>query len=135
MRAQRSRNTSIELALRSDLHRRGLRYRVHRRPIKGVNREVDIVFGPAKVAVFVDGCFWHACPVHKTIPGSNRDWWKTKLERNRSRDLETDRILRESGWAVIRVWEHEDVHQAATRIQATVRQRRHVTLLESETPR
>jgi DNA mismatch endonuclease (patch repair protein) len=125
MSAQRSHDTGIELALRRDLHRRGLRYRVHQRPIKHVNREVDIVFGPAKVAVFVDGCFWHRCPVHKTIPASNNEWWKAKLQRNHSRDLETNRILQESGWVVIRIWEHEDVRQSADQIQATVRQRLH----------
>jgi DNA mismatch endonuclease (patch repair protein) len=91
---------------------------------RGVRRTADIVFGPAKVAVFVDGCFWHRCPVHGTSPKANSDYWLPKLERNVQRDRETDDLLRTSGWLSIRVWEHEDLESAAIHIADVVRQRR-----------
>ena len=88
-----------------------------------MRRRADIVFGPAKVAVFVDGCFWHSCPEHATIPKNNREWWIEKLEANVRRDRDTDRELEEAGWAVVRVWEHEDATPAAQRIEFEVRRR------------
>ncbi|WP_434447609.1 very short patch repair endonuclease [Lentzea sp. E54] len=124
MSRQRSRDTSAEMLLRRELHRVGLRYRVHRRPLPNVRREADVVFGPAKVAVFVDGCFWHGCPEHATWPKRNSDFWRTKIEKNRSRDAETDRLLAEAGWMSLRVWEHEDAVTAATRIHAAIATRR-----------
>lgn len=114
------RDTRPELALRSELHRRGLRYRVDRAPLPGLRSRADLVFGPARVAVYVDGCFWHSCPEHGTKPKSNREWWDQKLSRNRERDSETDRVLHEHGWKVVRVWEHEDPVEAADRVQAAV---------------
>src|SRR3954452_12887256 len=92
------RDTAPELALRRELHARGLRYRVDRAPVLGVRSRADIVFGPAKVAVYVDGCFWHSCPLHATSPRANADFWAEKLARNRQRDRETDDLLRERGW-------------------------------------
>ncbi|MFD7835891.1 very short patch repair endonuclease [Streptomyces sp. NPDC059761] len=124
MSRQKSKNTGIEMALRSALHAAGLRYRVHRRPVKGVRREADIVFGPARVAVFVDGCFWHGCPVHATWPRRNAEFWRAKIEGNRARDHDTDRRLAESGWLAVRVWEHETVEEAAARVDGIVRARR-----------
>ncbi|CAL9619256.1 hypothetical protein SUDANB95_05775 [Actinosynnema sp. ALI-1.44] len=124
MSRQRSRDTGIEVALRRELHRLGLRYRVHRRPVRAVRREADVVFGPAKVAVFVDGCFWHGCPDHGTWPKRNSDFWRTKIESNQARDLNTDEVLAEAGWLSIRVWEHEDPATAAARVHATVQSRR-----------
>ncbi|GAA0253476.1 very short patch repair endonuclease [Saccharothrix mutabilis subsp. mutabilis] len=124
MSRQRSRDTGIEVALRRELHRLGLRYRVHRRPVRAVRREADVVFGPAKVAVFVDGCFWHGCPDHGTWPKRNSDFWRTKIESNQARDLNTDKVLAEAGWLAIRVWEHEDPATAAAKIHATVQSRR-----------
>ncbi|WP_106982647.1 very short patch repair endonuclease [Streptomyces megasporus] len=124
MSRQRSRDTEVELALRRVLHASGLRYRVHRRPVKGVRREADIVFGPARVAVFVDGCFWHGCPEHATWPRNNAEFWRRKIEGNRARDLDTDTRLAEAGWASVRVWEHEDPAEAAARIAALVASRR-----------
>jgi DNA mismatch endonuclease, patch repair protein len=120
MSRQRSRDTSAEMSLRRELHRVGLRYRVHRRPLPNVRREADVVFGPAKVAVFVDGCFWHGCPEHATWPKRNSDFWRTKIEKNRNRDIETDRLLAEADWLSLRVWEHEDAVAAATRIHAAI---------------
>ncbi|MEJ2856623.1 MULTISPECIES: very short patch repair endonuclease [unclassified Saccharothrix] len=124
MSRQRSRDTGIEVALRKELHRLGLRYRVHQRPIKAVRREADVVFGPAKVAVFVDGCFWHGCPDHGTWPKRNSDFWRTKIETNQARDANTDHLLAEAGWLAVRVWEHEDPTTAATRIHTAVDTRR-----------
>src|SRR5687767_3716622 len=103
----RNRHTTAELLLRRELHSRGLRYRVDR-PLKGVRSRPDIVFGPAQVVVYVDGCFWHSCPVHATHPRANEEWWSRKLQRNRERDRETDAALRAQGWEVMRIWEHED---------------------------
>lgn len=124
MSAQRSKNTGIEMALRRALHASGLRFRVHRRPVKGVRREADIVFGSGRVAVFVDGCYWHGCPEHATWPRRNADFWRTKIEGNRARDLDTDARLADSGWLAVRVWEHENAAEAAVRVAAVVRARR-----------
>jgi DNA mismatch endonuclease (patch repair protein) len=123
MSRQRSRDTDPERALRSLLHRMGLRFRVHRRPVPGVRREADVVFVAARVAVFVDGCFWHRCPDHATSPRNNGAWWTAKLAANVARDADTDRRLAEAGWEVVRVWEHEDTAGAAERVAAVVRRR------------
>jgi DNA mismatch endonuclease, patch repair protein len=117
------RDTLPELAIRSELHRRGLRFRVDRAPLPGLRSRADIVFGPARVAVYVDGCFWHSCPEHGTMPKANAEWWERKLKRNQERDIETDRALREHGWEVVRIWEHEDPVEAAAGIEAKVRER------------
>lgn len=124
MSLQKSRDTQVELALRRALHAAGLRFRVHRRPVKGVRREADIVFGPARVAVFVDGCFWHGCPEHGTWPRRNADFWRTKIEGNRVRDADTDERLGRAGWLAVRVWEHESPWEAAERVRAVVEERR-----------
>src|SRR6478736_5875938 len=117
------RDTLPELAIRSELHRRGLRFRVDRPPVPGLRSRADIVFGPARVAVYIDGCFWHSCPEHGTKPKANADWWEQKLRRNQERDAETDRALREHGWEVVRIWEHEDPVEAAAGVEVTVRER------------
>jgi DNA mismatch endonuclease (patch repair protein) len=124
MQQQQRRDTHPELELRRALHAAGLRYRVERPVIPGMRRRADIVFGPAKVAVFVDGCFWHMCPQHATAPKANAEWWREKLERNRARDRETDGLLNEQGWLPVRVWEHEDMAVAAVRVADVVRDRR-----------
>jgi DNA mismatch endonuclease (patch repair protein) len=98
-------------------------------------RRVDIVFGPSKVAVFVDGCFWHGCPVHATHPRANSDYWHDKIATNRRRDRDTDRQLEASGWMVIRIWEHEDPIAGASRIEAAVRERREELGLPGRTRR
>jgi len=111
------RDTAPELALRRVLHRRGLRYYVHRRPLAGLRREADVVFPRARVAVFVDGCFWHGCPEHGRREHRTNGWyWPQKIERNRARDLDTDARLFAAGWEPVRVWEHEDPERAADRI-------------------
>ncbi len=124
MQQQQRRDTRPELELRRALHAAGLRYRVERPVIPGMRRRADIAFGPAKVAVFVDGCFWHVCPQHATAPKANADWWRQKLERNRERDRDTDQVLLDQGWFPVRVWEHEDMAEAAVGIAEIVRDRR-----------
>ncbi len=121
MLANRGRDTRPELAVRREAHRRGLRYFVDRAPLKGVRRRADLVFPRAKVAVFVDGCFWHGCPVHHTAAKTNTSFWAQKVSVNRARDRDTDRRLAEAGWSVIRVWEHESVAAAVDVIEAAVR--------------
>jgi DNA mismatch endonuclease (patch repair protein) len=118
MKAVRQRGTRPELELRSALHARGLRYRVDVAPVRGFRRRADVVLSRAKIAVYVDGCFWHSCPEHATTPKSNREWWETKLSANVARDRKTDRDLEDLGWMVVRVWEHEDMAEAAERIAA-----------------
>jgi DNA mismatch endonuclease (patch repair protein) len=120
MRAQRERDTGIERAIRSLLHARGLRFRIHRRLLNGSRREVDVVFPGAKVAVFVDGCFWHGCPEHGTWPRNNAEFWRDKIEGNVRRDRDTDARLEADGWTVVRVWEHEAPADAAARIADAV---------------
>ncbi|MFC9833204.1 very short patch repair endonuclease [Rhodococcus sp. NPDC127530] len=117
MRAQRRRDTAPELALRRELHRRGVRYYVDRAPMKGVRRRADLVFPRRKVAVYVDGCFWHSCPQHATFPKNNAQWWAEKLAGNVTRDRDTDTRLTDAGWTVVRIWEHENPVVAADRVQ------------------
>ena len=117
MRAQRRRDTAPELALRRELHRRGVRYYVDRAPVKGVRRRADLVFPRRKVAVYVDGCFWHSCPQHATFPKNNAQWWAEKLAGNVTRDRDTDTRLTDAGWTVVRIWEHENPVVAANRVQ------------------
>lgn len=123
MSSQRRTDTSPELLLRRELHRRGLRFRVHSGFSEPglTRRRADVVFTRRKVAVFVDGCFWHACPVHATSPRANAVWWRTKLDKNVARDRDTDDRLRRAGWTVVRVWEHEAVTEAADRVVLVVR--------------
>jgi DNA mismatch endonuclease (patch repair protein) len=121
MRTQRRRDTAPERLLRVLLHARGLRYYVDRAPLAGMRRRADVVFPRRRVAVFVDGCFWHCCPEHGTLPARNRDWWVSKLAANAARDRDTDARLRAAGWQVVRVWEHEDPSAAADRVEAAVR--------------
>lgn len=120
MLGNRSKDTRPEIRLRSILHRRGLRYRVAIRPIPSLRRTADIVFTRARVAVFVDGCYWHGCPDHYRPSKRNIEFWKEKIEKNRSRDEETNRKLTQSGWTVIRIWEHEELESAANRVLEAV---------------
>ena len=124
MKAARQRDTLPEVRLRSLLHSMGLRYRLHSMPIPGLKRRADILFRKWRVAVYVDGCFWHGCPIHGTWPKCNKEFWRTKIESNCARDRDTDRRLEAAGWTVLRVWEHEDPHEAADRIARCVFSRR-----------
>lgn len=120
MRAQRRRDTAPEVALRRELHRRGARFFVDRAPLRSLRRRADLVFPRKKVAVYVDGCFWHSCPQHATSPKTNAQWWADKLAANVVRDRDTDARLAAAGWRVVRIWEHEDPTEAADRVQAAL---------------
>jgi DNA mismatch endonuclease, patch repair protein len=124
MQANRSRNTQPELALRRALHALGLRYRTFARPLPKLRNTADIVFRPARVAVEVRGCFWHGCPVHYRSPSSNIAYWTEKIVRNRRRDELQAETLRDAGWWLEVVWEHEDPLEASKRVAALVRERR-----------
>jgi DNA mismatch endonuclease (patch repair protein) len=122
LRRVRQSNTEPEVRVRSRLHARGLRFRKHLRI--GTGRSAprpDIAFTRQKVAVFIDGCFWHQCPEHATMPKANRDFWEPKLRRNVERDLENNVALESMGWTVLRFWEHEDPVEVAAAIEAQVR--------------
>lgn len=117
----RGKNTKPEMRLRTALHIRGLRFRLHRKELPG---SPDIVFVRQKIAVFVDGCFWHGCPSHSVQPRTNTRFWSEKIGKNRARDRKTSRQLKELGWTVLRVWEHElkrDASGAAGAIERAVR--------------
>lgn len=121
MRSTPREDTRAELTLRSRLWSRGLRFRVQFRVAELPRRRIDIAFPRARLAIFVDGCFWHRCPEHYSLPRANGAWWREKLERNVSRDIETTERLKALGWSVIRIWEHEDPELAAERIEAELR--------------
>jgi DNA mismatch endonuclease (patch repair protein) len=120
MQANRSRDTVPELRIRTALHAAGLRYRVAVRPVAALRVAADIVFRGPRVAVFVDGCFWHGCPTHSSTPRTNVAYWVAKIAANRERDARASRLLGDLGWTVIRVWEHEDPPLAAARIRDAV---------------
>jgi DNA mismatch endonuclease (patch repair protein) len=124
MKANRSADTKPEVALRRELHQRGLRFRKnHRLDLPERRVRPDIVFTRSKVAVFVDGCFWHGCPEHGSQPKANAEYWISKLRANVARDALADHALVSDGWAVVRVWEHQDVGQAAETVASVVRTR------------
>jgi DNA mismatch endonuclease (patch repair protein) len=125
MQANKGRDTTPERALRSAAHALGLRYRVSTRPIPQLRRTdtADMVFSRARVAVFLDGCFWHGCPDHHTQAATNARFWADKVESNRQRDADTDKQLTDAGWLVVRVWEHEDPIAAALRVAKIVKTR------------
>ncbi|MFD6493119.1 very short patch repair endonuclease [Streptomyces sp. NPDC060188] len=132
MSRQGSRDTAPEIAVRRLLHASGLRYRVNV-PVPGLpRRTIDIAFGKAKVAIFMDGCFWHGCPEHATQPKANAEWWRSKLDKNMARDRETTEHLAETGWVVLRFWEHEASTTVASRIEAALTERRSPQTTERE---
>lgn len=120
MQGNRSRDTSAELAVRRLLHAAGLRYRVAYRPEPSLRRTADIVFTKRRIAVFIDGCYWHACPQHGTVAHSNAAYWSEKLARNVARDADTTERLQGAGWTVLRFWEHEDPPDVAAAVAARV---------------
>ena len=117
------RDTAPEVNLRRELHRRGLRYRVQVKVPGNNRRTIDIAFTKARLAVYVDGCFWHGCPEHHVRPRANSEWWTWKIERNQARDRDTDCQLEASGWKVLRIWEHLLVGDAADEVEKTYRAR------------
>lgn len=124
MSRQASRDTAPEVAVRKLLHASGYRYRLNERVPHMSRRTIDIAFTRAKVAVFLDGCFWHGCPEHATQPKSNAEWWRQKLDRNMARDVETTAHLVAEGWTVLRFWEHQSPVQVAERVAEVVDRRK-----------
>lgn len=108
-----TKSTLPEVAVRRALHASGIRYRLHRTDLPG---KPDIVLVGPRVAVFVDGCFWHACPQHCVFPKNNADWWRTKLDGNVARDRRNDERLRQAGWEPLHIWEHESTQAAISRL-------------------
>lgn len=127
MKSQKQRDTKPEIELRSCLHTMGYRFRTDMIPIPGMKTRADIAFPRVKVAIFVDGCFWHSCPKHGTMPKQNSKWWQQKLAANSLRDRETDDRLGRAGWTVVRIWEHEKPSEAAKRVVAIL-EKRYATL-------
>lgn len=122
MQAIRRTDTKPEVRLRSALHRAGLRFRKDMRlDLPGGRVRPDIVFTRAKVAVFVDGCFWHSCPEHGHQPSQNVSYWTPKLQRTIERDERNTGELEAAGWVVLRFWEHEPVDQATLRVTGALR--------------
>lgn len=124
MQGNRRRDTQPEMGVRRLLHRAGYRYRVDVRPLPELNRRADIVFRPHKVAVFMDGCYWHGCPDHGTRPRTNASYWGSKIEGNMARDRDTDERLTEAGWTVLRYWEHQDAHEVAAQVMEALKEAR-----------
>lgn len=121
MQGNRSRDTAPELAVRRLVHAMGLRYRVNARPLPKLCRTADLVFTRQRIAVFIDGCYWHGCPEHHRLPRANADYWSAKVRRNRARDAATDETLSAAGWAVLRFWEHERPAEVAEAVRRAVR--------------
>jgi DNA mismatch endonuclease (patch repair protein) len=121
MQSNKGRDTKPELALRSALHRRGHRFRVNIRPIAGFRRTADIAFTRKKLAIFVDGCFWHGCSEHGSLPRSNREFWTTKLKTNMARDIDTCECLEAVGWTCLRLWEHHSVDHMVQQVESVLR--------------
>jgi DNA mismatch endonuclease, patch repair protein len=124
MQGNKSRDTKPEMAVRRAVHAMGLRYRIAARPLVGLSRTADLVFRRARIAVFVDGCFWHGCPDHHIPPKTNTNYWAAKIKGNKVRDRETTVLLRAAGWTVLRFWSHEDPRAVATHISQVVRDMR-----------
>jgi DNA mismatch endonuclease, patch repair protein len=120
MVSNRGRDTRLELALRQRLHHDGYRYWTHRRPEQSLRCVADLVFPRLRLAVFIDGCFWHVCPMHGTTPVLNGTWWRAKLEGNEARDHKNNAALRAAGWTVLRLWEHEALEEMQKSVAATV---------------
>lgn len=128
MQANVGRETEPDRVLRREIYRRGMRFWKYRRPVTAVRCEADIVFPRQRVCVFVDGCFWHGCPVHFRTPKTNSEWWSEKIAANRTRDRRQATHLREAGWYVVRVWTHDltsfGLPRVADLIEVAVRSRR-----------
>ena len=127
MRRIRSTNTGLELLLRRALHRLGLRYRV----VTRLPGRPDMVFGAARVLIFIDSCFWHACPLHCRRPKTNRKFWSTKFQRNARRDVQVTQMYVGTGWKVVRVWEHDlvdDFDGCVNRLFSIVKRRKRLRL-------
>ncbi|MQA13362.1 MAG: DNA mismatch endonuclease Vsr [Pseudonocardiaceae bacterium] len=121
---QRSRDTVPEVAVRRRLHATGVRYRVHAKLEPDLRVRGDIVWGGLKIVVFIDGCYWHGCPIHATAPKANAAWWRQKLDENIARDRRTDAVLTSRDWRVLRFWEHEEPDAVVMTIRNELIERR-----------
>jgi DNA mismatch endonuclease (patch repair protein) len=119
MQSNRGRDTAPEVAVRAALQRAGLRFRKHFRALPGKRGDVDIAFPRARIAIFIDGCFWHSCPQHATRPATNLEWWKAKLDATIDRDQRTNADLTDANWTVLRFWEHESVANIVEAVAAS----------------
>ena len=118
MKAQKRVDTRPETLVRAALSELGITdYEVDARPVENLRRTADLVFHEERLAVFIDGCFWHGCPEHARETKSNTKWWKAKIDANKARDLDTTVKLESARWSVVRVWEHENPEEAAGRVQ------------------
>lgn len=124
MQAIRSKDTAPEVAVRSALHSAGLRFRKHQRPLPSLRCTADVVFTRARVAVFIDGCYWHGCPEHSSIPRTNTPYWSSKIGGNIERDARNNAALTDAGWLVLRFWEHDDLAEVIDIVASAVRARR-----------
>lgn len=124
MQGNRAEGTRPELEVRSAVHRRGLRYRLHTRPVTSLRCTADLVFRASRVAVFIDGCFWHGCPDHGRIPADAKGYWAAKLTRNIERDRFNNQALAQAGWKVLRFWEHDDAEAVAIEVEQVVKAQR-----------
>ena len=124
MQGNKSRDTKPEIAVRSAVHALGMRYRVAARPIASLRRTADLVFRNARVAVFIDGCFWHGCPVHHLPPKSHAEYWAAKIVTNKNRDAHTTALLEAAGWTAMRFWSHEKPDEVAAQIAKQIRCKR-----------
>ena len=131
MQSNRSRDTAPELAVRKLLHAAGFRYRVAARPIPSVRRTADILFTRAKLAVFIDGCYWHCCPTHYVEPKSHVEYWRPKIAGNIARDLDTTQRLVDQGWIVVRFWAHEPPDEVAASITRVLEEIRAIRKIAS----
>jgi DNA mismatch endonuclease (patch repair protein) len=123
MQSSRQRDTAIEQDLRRELAALGISFQSHITPVPGSRSRPDLVFAAARVAVYVNGCFWHGCAEHGTWPKHNAAWWRAKIEANRQRDARADEFLSKAGWIALRFWEHDDPRVAAHRIAQQVSER------------
>lgn len=121
MKGNRSRDTKPEIEVRRALHANGLRFRVNSQPIPNLRRTADIVFTRQKIAIFIDGCFWHGCPAHYVPSKTNKDYWGAKILNNKARDRETSSMLSAAGWTVLRFWSHETLADITGKITNAVR--------------
>lgn len=135
MSRQGARDTAPELRLRRLLHAAGIRYRVDAVLPSMPRRRADVLIKKYRLAVFVDGCFWHACPIHSNQPKANSKWWESKLGRNVQRDRDTDMRLVQMGWTVLRFWEHEDMEEAAQQVLEALRRIKAVSSWRTSPPR
>jgi DNA mismatch endonuclease (patch repair protein) len=124
MTGNRRRDTNPEVQVRRHLHAAGLRYRVDVKPLPDLRRRADVVFRSLRLAIFIDGCYWHGCPLHGTTPRTNQEYWSAKVAANRKRDEDTNHQLQAAGWQVQRYWEHEPPDAVASHVMRVVNELR-----------